>query len=57
MKQNQKGQEKSLQALDLVIEFYQQVKQLNLPSHHRDQMLRAASSMALNLSEGNAKLS
>lgn len=35
--------------------FYQECKTLNLPLYLRDQLLRAASSTALNLAEGSAK--
>ncbi|MBX9769127.1 MAG: four helix bundle protein [Bdellovibrionales bacterium] len=42
-------------ALELAIEFYQLSKGLKLPSHLRDQFLRALSSVSLNLSEGSAK--
>ena len=41
--------------LDLAIEFYQVSKDLRLPSHLKDQYLRACSSIAMNLSEGSAK--
>lgn len=48
---------KTFKTLDLAAQFYNLAKGLRLPSHLRDQMLRASSSIALNLSEGNAKLS
>ncbi len=35
--------------------FYQLSKRQKMPSHLRDQFLRASSSIALNLSEGSAK--
>lgn len=37
------------------LKFYQSCRQLKLPRHLRDQMDRAASSIALNLAEGSAK--
>lgn len=46
---------KSFKALDLAIDFYEQVTQLEVPGHLKDQLHRAASSITLNLSEGNAK--
>ena len=46
---------KSFFTLELAVEFYQISKGLKLPSHLRDQYLRACSSVALNLSEGSAK--
>src|SRR5688500_6663937 len=48
---------KTFRTLELAIDFNDHVNELKLPSHLRDQMLRAASSIALNLSEGNAKFS
>lgn len=41
--------------LNLAIEFYDAAENLGLHGHLRDQLSRAASSIALNLSEGNAK--
>jgi four helix bundle protein len=41
--------------LELAIEFYRLSTKLKLPSHLRDQYLRACSSVALNLSEGSTK--
>ena len=46
---------KSFFTLEFAIEFYQDSKNLKLPSHLKDQYLRACSSIALNLSEGSAK--
>lgn len=40
--------------LELAIEFYQLTKGMKLPSHLREQFLRASSSISLNLSEGSA---
>ena len=39
----------------LAVEYYQVCKALKLPSHLRDQMLRASSGIALNAAEGSAK--
>jgi len=39
----------------LSIEFYRACSQLRLPRHLKDQMLRASSSITLNLAEGSAK--
>ncbi len=46
---------KNFRTYDLAVEFYRQAKTLVLPRHLRDQLLRAASSIALNLAEGRAK--
>src|SRR4051794_12983263 len=43
--------------LDLAIEFYDNAEKLEVVGNLRDQLLRAASSIPLNLSEGNAKSS
>lgn len=46
---------KTFRTLELAIEFYEKTERLNLSGHLRDQLLRASSSISLNLSEGNAK--
>lgn len=46
---------KNFRTLELAIEFYDQVLHLKSTGHLRDQLIRAASSVPLNLSEGNAK--
>jgi len=46
---------KSFRTLDLSVEFYEMSEQSGIKGNLRDQLLRAASSIALNLSEGNAK--
>lgn len=46
---------KNFRTLDLAIEFYSLAEELGVKGHLRDQLLRAASSISLNLSEGNAK--
>ena len=43
--------------LELAIEFYGIVESIKIPSHLKEQLLRAASSVSLNLAEGNAKFS
>ncbi len=46
---------KEFRTLELAIEFYQSVEELKLSGQLKDQILRASSSISLNLSEGNAK--
>lgn len=46
---------KTFRTLDLSIEFYGLCEGTKLKGNLRDQLLRAASSISLNLSEGNAK--
>lgn len=46
---------KGFRTLELAIEFYEKVEAANISGHLRDQILRAAASVALNLSEGKAK--
>ena len=48
---------KSFRTLDLAIEFHEQAVNLKAQGQLNDQLLRAASSIALNLPEGNAKSS
>lgn len=45
----------NFRTLDLAVTFYECTQKLNLKGNLRDQLERAASSIALNLSEGNAK--
>lgn len=46
---------KTFRTLDLAIEFYNKAEQTKLTGKLKDQLLRASSSISLNLSEGNAK--
>ena len=46
---------KNFRTLRLAIQFYQGCEKLKLQKHLRDQLLRAASSVSLNLAEGSAK--
>ena len=48
---------KTFRTLDLAVEFYDLVLTLSASGGLRDQLHRSASSIALNLSEGNAKSS
>ena len=41
--------------LDLAVEFYEIVQEIKAKGHLKDQLIRAASSISLNLAEGNAK--
>ncbi len=47
----------NFRTLDLAIQYYGIVENIKVAPHLRDQLLRAASSVSLNLSEGNAKFS
>ena len=42
---------------DLAVTFYHKASELKLPYHLKDQLMRAASSVPLNLAEGSAKSS
>jgi len=46
---------KTFRTLDLAVEFSQLACELEIRGHLKEQLQRAASSIALNLSEGNAK--
>jgi four helix bundle protein len=46
---------KPFRTLDLAIEFYELSEKYDIKGNLRDQLLRAASSISLNLSGGNAK--
>lgn len=48
---------KSFKTLELAIQFYDQAQKIKVAGNLKDQLHRAASSIALNLSEGNAKAS
>lgn len=41
----------------LAVQFYREARAQSAPRHLKDQLMRAASSVALNLSEGSAKKS
>ncbi len=46
---------KHFRTLDLAIEFYDLTQKVVVTGHMRDQLQRASSAIAMNLSEGNAK--
>jgi len=46
---------KHFKTYQLSIQFYKTCAQLKLPRHLKDQLLKAASSISLNLAEGSAK--
>ncbi len=46
---------KPFRTLDLAVEFYRIVQGIDVKGHLKDQLIRASSSISLNLSEGNAK--
>ena len=48
---------KNFRSYNLAVEFYQEIKTLTLPRHLRDQLDRAAASVALNLAEGSGRSS
>jgi four helix bundle protein len=48
---------KNFKTLDAAIEFYELIEKLKMQGHLREQILRSASSISLNLAEGNAKYS
>lgn len=48
---------KKFRTLEMAIEFYKDAEANKVTGNLRDQLLRASSSIALNLSEGNAKFS
>src|SRR4051812_21812449 len=45
----------NFRTFQLAVTFYRQARGLKLPGHLRDQLLRASSSIALNLAEGRGK--
>lgn len=48
---------KTFRTLELAKSFYRLIENVTVPRHFSDQLLRAASSVPLNLAEGNAKFS
>lgn len=46
---------KNFKTYQLAVEFYQNAQGIKLPYFLKDQLLRAASSCALNIAEGNAR--
>ncbi len=47
----------NFKTLELAKQYYQQAKCQKMPRHLKDQFMRAAASISLNLAEGNAKSS
>ena len=48
---------KNFRTYQLAVGFYKECKKLSLPYYLKDQLLRASSSVVLNLAEGSAKYS
>ena len=48
---------KGFRSYELSVELYHECKKAQLPYYLKDQLLRASSSVCLNLSEGSAKVS
>jgi four helix bundle protein len=46
---------KNFRSYQLAVSYYHECEKIKLPSHLKDQLLRASSSVVLNLSEGSAK--
>ncbi len=46
---------KTFRTLELAIQFHEMTEQTTISGHMKDQLLRASTSIALNLAEGNAK--
>lgn len=46
---------KNFRCYQLAVEFYKACKDVELPHHFKDHLLRAASSIAMNLAEGRGK--
>jgi four helix bundle protein len=47
----------NFRTLELATQYYQLIENLSMPGHLKEQLLRSASSVALNLAEGNVKQS
>ena len=46
---------KTFRTFNLAVNFHRSCREVTVPSHLRDQLLRASSSIALNLAEGRGK--
>ena len=46
---------RNFRCYDLAVQFYRTAGRLNLPRHLKEQLLRAASSIVLNLAEGDGR--